>query len=283
MHPPPAKSSLLSWIQQEPRSTPFQQDLPQNQSNQQLGSLNSIGKSKSRRQRPFSRSNPSSLLERLSPQIRSSSLPFQPISPSLMTLTSSLLSRITPEGLQSHKPLTSPSHLRPLLSRIEGNQSLMLSSSPPHPSLETPGGSTPLSQSQEMLKKGQKSTIGPQSMRSSSLGEAPQQCFEQGLSQKCSSVSTSLMTGQQIPPMLLERSSSLLDVQTSPLTSGSTLSRDMQLTLPKSLELTIPLMSTQNSPRTLGICSRSPLECPSSPKPSRPMETGSLHLERPFK
>ena len=120
-------------------------------------------------------------------------------------------------------------------------------------------------------------------MRSSSLGEAPQQCFEQDLSQRCSSASTSLMTGQQIPPMLSERSSSLLDVQTSPLTSGSTLSRDMQSTLPKSLEPTIPLMSTQNSPRILGICSRSPFECPNSSRPSKPMETGSLHLERPSK
>ena len=104
MHPPPAKPSLLSWIQQEPGSTPFQQDLPQNQSNQQLGSLSSTKKHKFQRQRPFSRSNPSSLLERLSPQIRSSSLPFLPTSPSLTTLTSSLLSRITPEGLQPHKP-----------------------------------------------------------------------------------------------------------------------------------------------------------------------------------
>ena len=111
-------------------------------------------------------------------------------------------------------------------------------------------------------------------MRSSFLGEAPQQCFEQDLSQRCSSASTSLMTGQQIPPMLSERSSSLLDVQISPLTSGSTLSRDMQSTLPKSLEPNTPLMSTQNSPRTLGICSRSPFECPSSPGPSKPWRLG---------
>ena len=134
-----------------------------------------------------------------------------------------------------------------------------------------------------MLKKGQKSTTRPQFMRSSSLGEAPQQCFEQGLSQKCSSVSTSLKTGQQTLPMLSERTSSLLDVQTSPLTSGSTLSRDMQLTLPKSLEPTTPLMLTPNSPRTLGICFRSPFKCPSSPRPSKSMETGILHLERPSK
>ena len=173
MHPPPAKPFLLSWIQQESGSTPFQQDFPHNQSNQQLGSLSSIGKHKFQRQRPFSRSNPSSLLERLSPQIRSSSSPFLPTSSSLTTLTSSLLSRITPKGLQPHKPLTSPTHLCPLLSRIEGNQSLIWSFFPPHPSLEIPGGSTLLSPSQEMLKKGQKSTIGPQSMRSSSLEEAP--------------------------------------------------------------------------------------------------------------
>ena len=177
MHPPPAKPSLLSCIQQEPGSTQFQQDLPQNQSNQQLESLSSIGKSKSQRQRPFSRSNPSSLLERLSPQIRSSSPPFQPTSPSSTTLTSSLLTRITTEGLQLHKPLTSPIHLCPPLSRIEGNQSLMVSSSTPHPSLETPGGSTSLNQSQEILKKGQKSATEAQSMRSSSLGEALQQCL----------------------------------------------------------------------------------------------------------
>ena len=112
----------------------------------------------SKTERPFLRSNPPSLLKRLSPQMRSSSLPFLPTSPSLMTLISSLLSRITPEGLQPHKPLTSPTHLCPPLSRIEGNQSLMLSSSPPHPSLETPGGSTPLSQSQKMLKKDQKAS-----------------------------------------------------------------------------------------------------------------------------
>ena len=159
----------------------------------------------------------------------------------------------------------------------------MLSSSPPHPSLEIPGGSTSLSLSLEMLKKGQKSTTLPQFMRSSFLGEAPQQCFEQGLSQKCSSVLTSLKTGQQIPPMLSERSSSLLGIQTSPLTSGSTLSRDMQSSLPKSLEPTTPLMSTQNSPRTLGTCSGSLLQCPSSPRSSKPMETGLLHLERPSK
>ena len=173
MHPPSAKPSLLSQIQQEPGSTPFQQDLPHNQSNQQLGSLSSTGKCKFQRQRPFSRSNSPSLLERLSPQMRSSFPPFLPISLFLMTLPSSLLTRFTPEELQPHKPLTSSTHLCPLLSRIEDNQSLMLSSSPPHPFLETPAGSTPLSLSQEMLKKGQKSATGPQSMRSSSFGEAP--------------------------------------------------------------------------------------------------------------
>jgi hypothetical protein len=120
-------------------------------------------------------------------------------------------------------------------------------------------------------------------MRSSSHGKAPQQSFEPDLSQKSSNISTSLKTGLQTPPLLSERSSSLQDVQIFPLTSGSTLSKDMRSTLPKSLVHTIPLMSRLSSPKMLETSSSSPFESLNSPKPSPAMGTGLPRSERPSK
>ena len=120
-------------------------------------------------------------------------------------------------------------------------------------------------------------------MKISSLGRVPQQSFESGLSQKSSSASSSSRTGSQTPPMLLGRSSSHLAAQTSPLTSGSTLSRGLLSTLPKCWECTTPLMLRPSSPKTSGTSSRSLFEFPSSPKASGHMETGSLHLGKPSK
>ena len=53
-------------------------------------------------------------------------------------------------------------------------------------------------------------------MKTSSPGKVPQQSFELGSSQRSSNASTSLRTGQLIPPMWSGRSSSHLDAQTFP-------------------------------------------------------------------
>jgi hypothetical protein len=200
-----------------------------------------------------------------------------------------LLDRISP-GQQgdvqeplSKEPLNLPPLYWTLLSHMGQSQTLTSSSFLPNPTQGIPGDSIQSTPNQRMWKRGLRSATGPQSMRSSSHGKGPQQCFEPDLSQNSSNVSTSLMTGLQTPPLLSERSSSHQDVQTSPLTSGSTLSRDMRSTLPKSLERTIPLMSRPSSPKTLETSSSSPFESPSSPKPSPAMGTGLSHLERPSK
>jgi hypothetical protein len=132
------------------------------------------------------------------------------------------------------------------------SQTLTLSSFRPNPTQRMSGDSIQSTQNQRMWKRGPRSTIGPQSMRSSSHGKAPQQSFEPDLSQKSRNVLTSLKIGLQTPSLLSERSSSLQDVQIPLLTSGSTLSRDMWSTLPKSLECTISLMLRLSSPIDIG-------------------------------
>jgi hypothetical protein len=132
------------------------------------------------------------------------------------------------------------------------SQTLTLSSFRPNPTQGMPGDSIQSTRNQRMWKRGPRSTIGPQSTRSSSHGKAPQQSFEPDLSQKSRNVLTSLKTGLQTPSLLSERSSSLQDVQIPLLTSGSTLSRDMWSTLPKSLECTISLMLRLSSPIDIG-------------------------------
>ena len=153
----------------------------------------------------------------------------------------------------------------------------------PLPGLGAAGKAIPLTLTQREKKGGQRSATGHQSMKTSSPGKVPQQSFMLGLSQRSSNASTSVRTRQLIPPMWSGRSSSHLDAQTSLQTSGSTLSRGLQSTLPRSLGPTTPLMSRLSSPKTLETSSRSPFEFQSSPRPSGPMETGSSPLGRPSK
>ena len=120
-------------------------------------------------------------------------------------------------------------------------------------------------------------------MKTCSPGREPQQSFVLGLSQRSSNASTSLRTGQLIPPMWSGRSSFHLDAQTSLQTSGSTLSRGLQLTFPRSLGPTTPLLLRLSSPKTLGISFRSLFKSQSSPKSLGHMGTGLLPLGRPSK
>ena len=107
----------------------------------------------------------------------------------------------------------------------------------PLPGLGAAGKAIPLTLTQREKKRGQRSATGHLSMKTSSPGKEPQQSFKLGLSQRSSNASTSVRTGQLIPPMWSGTSSSHLGAQTSLQTSGSTLSRGLQKSTFASLSL----------------------------------------------
>ena len=145
---------------------------------------------KSQRQRPDSKSKPTSLLEGLNPPIPSPSAPYPPILAS-STISSGLLKRISPRK-----------RLRPLkVSRAPKVTTLISLSTMPLFWLESSRARTwcrvfsyPIqpqrgpditqrTQTPRMQRRGRRSGIGPLSMRISSPGRAPQQSFNQNLSQ----------------------------------------------------------------------------------------------------
>ena len=197
-----------------------------------------------------------------------------------------LLERISREDYQKGAPPQEPLNSLELLSnlgptrRVQLPETLWLGSMMPHQTQKSHRDTIPSARSLRRQRKGHPSATGPLSMRISSPGRVSEQSFEPGFSQKSNSASISSRMGPQTPPMLLGRSSSHLAAQTSPLTSGSTLSRGLLSTLPKCWERTIPLMSRPSSPKTSAT---SPFKSPSSPKPSGRTETGSLLLGRPSK
>ena len=177
--------------------------------------------------------------------------------------------------------ITSPIHLCPLLSRIEGNQSLRLSSSPLHPSLETSGGSTPLNQSgdaEEGSKKCHRSLVHEELFPWRGTSAVPQVGLEPEV-QQC----LDLLDDWTTDPTYVVRK-----ILLSP--GCPDFSPDQWLNIVKGYAVDpakvlgahyssdVDTKQSQDlDPRT---CSRSLLECPSSPRASKLMETGLLHLER---
>ena len=128
---------------------------------------NSSEGAKSQKQRPYSKSRPTSLLERMNHPIRSSSVPYPPILAS-STTSSGLLERISPRKglrpLKSEEPLQAPpqpQYQAPLLTPIQQSQNLRSSSFLPHPIAETPGDITQRTQSPRMQKRGRRRGTGP--------------------------------------------------------------------------------------------------------------------------
>jgi hypothetical protein len=171
-------------------TTPYLQDLTPDLSREASEQSNSSERGRSPKQRPYSKSKHLSLLKRLNPPMKSSSVPYHPILP-FSTTSRKLVDRISP-GQQGNiqKPLSKePLNLAPLrrtlLSRMGQSQTLTSSSFQLNPIQGMPEDSIQLTQNQRMWKRGSRSATGPQSMRSSSHGKASQQSFEPDLSKKC--------------------------------------------------------------------------------------------------
>ena len=162
MHPPPATPSFLSRLTERTETTPCPQNLPQQQSRPPLLLSNSLEREKSQKQRPYSISRQPSLLERMSPPMKSLSAPSHPTSAS-WTTSRSLLERISP-GKQhlplelqeplNQKPLSNTLLHRPLLPPISQSQTLMLSSFLPQVTQQTRGDSIKLTQKERSQKRG---------------------------------------------------------------------------------------------------------------------------------
>jgi hypothetical protein len=188
--PSQSNERLLSRMKDGTETTPYLQDLTPDLSREASEQSNSSERGRSPKQRPYSKSKHLSLLKRLNPPMKSSSVPYHPILP-FSTTSRKLVDRISP-GQQGNiqKPLSKePLNLAPLrrtlLSRMGQSQTLTSSSFQLNPIQGMPEDSIQLTQNQRMWKRGSRSATGPQSMRSSSHGKASQQSFEPDLSKKC--------------------------------------------------------------------------------------------------
>jgi hypothetical protein len=131
---------------------------------------NTSEREKSQKQRPYSKSRQPSLLERMSPPMRSLSVHSHPTSASSISLLERISPGEQPHPLEFQEPLNqkplSEQLLQPPLPPPTGNRQTMMSSSfQPQATQQVLGGSIQSTQNLRRQKRGQRSATGPLSMR----------------------------------------------------------------------------------------------------------------------